>query len=134
MNNEQNFPNCMRAVTIICESTLSTTVLALSRASALALAARSDPDIDYFRNDDVTSIRRASIRSTISMEPLRENERCAVHLVDPPENGGEGEDDKIPLLEDSGEPPDQIWSSQERELADQEHQEAQKLDSEEVKK
>ena len=22
MNNEQNFPNCMRAVTIICESTL----------------------------------------------------------------------------------------------------------------
>ena len=68
------------------------------------------------------------------MESLRENERCAVHLVDPPENSGEGKDDKIPLLEDSGEPPGQIWSSQERELADQEHQEAQKLDSEEVKK
>ena len=32
MNNEQNFPNCMRAVTIICESTLcgltSTTTVA----------------------------------------------------------------------------------------------------------
>lgn len=67
----------------------------------------------------------------MELEPLGDNERC----FDPLENGVE--DDKIPLLE----PSDQIWSSQEHELAsvvDQEHQEPEArnrptLDTEEVK-
>ena len=43
------------------------------------------------------------------MEPLGENERCAVYLVDPPKNScGCG------IV---GEPSDQVWSNREHELA-----------------
>ena len=53
----------------------------------------------------------------MDMEPQQESdrERCAICHIHPLEN--RNNDNKVPLLESSGEPPDQLmWSGQEHEL------------------
>lgn len=72
------------------------------------------------------------------MDPPGENELCAVCHVHPlPSSCG---DDRAPLLGDSREPSDQIWSRPEHELASAVHEERQEaqtrpeMDIEEVKR